>query len=187
MTWKNEPQRHALASEGVKTSFGKLQKIHRNTPPKELYDINWNKAGAIWTSERNMTKVIKLFWWCSINNRWDYFLVDDFLSNFKYTMYDIMDEYVKEYDMNLKVEDLDEELKEKIIKDFQGMYDEQEQKWLFKQNYELWDKLKNWKQLSKNRKIALIDEIIHLEHLGKGNYWELDIPQLREQFEEEYL
>jgi len=55
MTWKNEPIRHALASKGVKTSFGKSryrdmkEQLSRDPdveeyidikPPKELYP-NW--------------------------------------------------------------------------------------------------------------------------------------------------
>lgn len=106
MTWKNEPQRHALASEGVKTSFGKSkyrdmkEQLSRDPdveeyvdikPPKELYPIN--RKGKI---DRGR-QYLKLFWWCDYNDAWHWFPFEEIFEDAKKLIWRRMRSFIDDY------------------------------------------------------------------------------------------
>lgn len=88
--WFNDPYKHALASRGVYTTSRARPKTLKHlgrteVPPKELYDINWERiSGYEGTEEKTkeeMKKVIKLFWWCSYYDSLEYFPFDEFIES----------------------------------------------------------------------------------------------------------
>jgi len=210
--WYGNPYKHSLASQGIKT---KLQQFHNNNrnniPPKELYNIDWNNSSR--RSERE--KMIKLFWWCSINNNWKWYPFDKFFnetSNFIVSEFfeELLESYFfdKEQEMinyldyhnmtrkessdkvfdeidkkmyyeGIDYDNLDNDVKNRIkeiiqsdsVKDF---------------TWDLWIEIKNTENMNLQEKIQLVDRIIHSQHVH-GYMFDIDIPELRKDFEEEYL
>ncbi len=187
MTWKRDPVRHALASKGLKTSYGKLrekiikdinkgaknegQKIEEDRiPPKELHPLDVEYGRRLTEKEKKemVEDTIFAFWWASETDNWDYFPMDkvfDFL-------YDYMWEYVTDWEgRHEKV--LEEEVDEFVEVDEQMMN-------TFSR---LEDMVYNFDDYSKIEKINMIDDIIHTYHYNGTVF---DIPSMRSKFEAYY-
>lgn len=85
--WKHEPVRHSLSSQGINTAFGqsKIRDFEhqiRDEPPEELMLAESDYY------DQNMDEIIKLFWWCSINDDWTHFQYD--------RAFDVMEEIIHE-------------------------------------------------------------------------------------------
>lgn len=195
MTWKDEPIRHSLASRGIPTSFGKLQKFHRSVevekdiPPKPNYETISKMYGV---SDPPLDKVnsevknfIFSFWWASYHNNWKYFDLNEAMMSLK--------KLTKNYIMwDLDIDDSDEFQKlvngKKSIKEIcsknKVYYDE-----YMEDMVKYYKEVRSNRTLDKEEKIQLIDKSIHISHsmgtLLGGDV--LTIPKLRNEFEEEYL
>lgn len=199
--WTNEPNRHALASKGIRTSYGKVQKFHKSddeAPPKELCNINWFDL-----SPYDIKNSIKLFWWSSISNNWDWFEFKPFFKYSKDSLWKRLQlyiesilesmrgsgagwnddyEYIYEKIWDKEFDDFSQEHQDLIWDIIEG--DRIEAK--FMELFVKLDSVDDIDKLSQRRKIELSDNIVHLEH-ESGNVFNIDVKNLREEFEEEYL
>lgn len=84
--WHGESTRHSLASHGVKTTLGKSKvqqfRQDKNVPPEELY----LEKGQY--RKTNIDKIIKLFWWCSYTNNWQWFNFEEAFNLAKDILYE---------------------------------------------------------------------------------------------------
>jgi len=189
--WYFEPQRHALSSCGVKTTFGKLQQFHggkNGQSPSPNYNIissAYTKSEpSIEDYNREVKKFIFDFWHHSINDEWESYPFHKTLST------------LKELTENYLIWDLDLETKEKLkhlnrnnVKDFVKSKNTVNYDNYMDKIVEYYNKIEKWEEKTKEEKIFLIDEAIHIQHsmgtLLGGEF--LSISQLRQEFEEEYL
>lgn len=213
--WFGESSKHALASKGIETSYG--VKDFRETdkvPPKELYNVDWSSEDDYSMEPSEFEKAIKLFWWCSVNDKWQWFPFDKFFNEArKYIESEFFDEILEFYiidrenkirgmtDYGMTIEEAREEVfdeadwemwregftysnmsptVEKKIKKIILNNDVKDETWDF------WKKMSKKGEISLQKKISLVDELIHYEHVN-GYIFDIDVPQLREHFEEEYL
>ncbi|KXB07379.1 hypothetical protein AKJ51_01415 [candidate division MSBL1 archaeon SCGC-AAA382A20] len=211
--WKREPLRHRLSALGISTTA----KYHRNmkaVPPKEFFPY-WDVLEDVTSPEKKeteeMKKLIKLFWWCSVNNNWEWFdferMFESVAPKINHELKRIIEWIIGE---DIQSESLEvppfsplEEQKEDLEKAFlvydkllEGKSTKDDRKYLkdfmfeyrqgeFIGHVDVFHNLMH-PPVSLEDKISLADSIIHLEH-HRGNFWMINIPYLRKQFEEEYL
>ena len=215
MSWRGESIRHRLSALGVKSVSRGIKDIRgideHKMPPKELYNNSTFNTSSLW----DMENVIRLFWWCSVNDAWGWFEFDEV---FKYMKSYIEDEYFKgefvssyfdelnhkKYDL-IEYKGLDNDEAEKIA--YSGVAERKiyyEDKWLEDEDvrnlvkglvlhdsyksglWNIWKDLNDYRKhytLSKSR--HLFETVIHFEHTH-GYMFDIDIEDLREEFEEEY-
>lgn len=207
--WENEPIRHSLSSKGISTTGVNDNIINDEVPPPKptyrkilrtlSHNPSWQKSG-----KEEVKKMIKLFWWCDITDNWEHFNFDEIFNK--------MNTYIKGYirrkiDVELKTGDwrrgdemyeyLDEihreglsDLSDSELKELARIFDE----WCFHrakevtQDIEIYKDLRNYDVLSLDEKIKIFEKLIHAQH-DRGNIWNIEdeIPQLRQEFKEEYL
>lgn len=71
MGWKNEPIRHSLASMGVRTSSGRSKVAETLKKPPRDIKLTSNEYNI-----DNLSRIIKLFWWCHHTGEWQWFNFD---------------------------------------------------------------------------------------------------------------
>lgn len=193
----------------------KVQEFHvfEEAPPKELYDIDWNmvKRNAYNMPDPNMgihpieetKRIIKLYWWCSERNKWDWFPFEKVFKNtivpvrkkLEFAINSFMDNGL--LDLSFKTTD------GKIIEEYEDGYDHWlgdvplkeirknmpkiKEIWKSAERYfEVYESLKKHQDLDRGEKIRLFDRVIHLEH-DRGNLWGLDdMEHIREEYNEKH-
>ncbi|KXB07378.1 hypothetical protein AKJ51_01410 [candidate division MSBL1 archaeon SCGC-AAA382A20] len=194
--WFFEPARHALSSKGIKTSYGvKDFRDTKQIPSKELHDIDWDfwfedkfydlTIPKVWNAEEGLElkiayegkKIIQLFWWCSVNDEWDWF---DFDKAFV-----AVDRAFEWWAKTVNIEDTRNPEE----------YDDEDWKDMYDLRLAIDDYIKHGYSYNTEEKIQLFDEAIHTEHTH-GNIFLayiyliedkfVTINTLREEFENKY-
>jgi len=213
--WFDNPQKHALASKGIKTSYGVRDfRDCDKVPPKELYNINWSPEDDYSMKPSEFEKAIQLFWWCSANDRWEWFPFDKFFNEAKkYIEFEFFDEILEFYiidredkirgmtDYGMSIEEAREEVFDDadwkmwregfVYDDISPKVEEKIKKIILDdivkdEAWDFWKRMSKKEEMSLQKKILLIDEMIHFEHVN-GYMFDIDVPKLRKDFEEEYL
>lgn len=175
--WENEPFRHSLSSKGIETvSSGKIDRFHKKEkyPPIPDYQkvIDNPEKMSIDELREFGRKFAFKFWWHSVNNDWKGYDFDKSVKSMK--------SLVRGY-INWEAKLLDE--KGQLTED----YYRTDWGWQVEDMIGLYRRLEEYdKFMKRQKKISIIDESIHTEHLH-GNVFNLDIDKLRQDFKEEYL
>jgi len=173
----------------MKSKTKKFHKPEVQAPPKELYPLSLESP----VEKSDITKAIKLFWWCSSTNQWGWFDFDKFFNFMSRIFKGLLTEQGQSA--------------ENVIEIFEDHFDDIESAkkyaesppgdWLWRDHQ--FAKLK--KEYDKGadtleKKIQMVDKAIHLQHLT-GNVLEygfdfhtegpINIPELREDFEKKYI
>ncbi len=212
MSWKREPTRHALASHGVRTAYSKVKQFHKDekeAPPKELYEkanyslLSCNTKDDVKERVEGLESVIKLYWWCSSTDNWNWFNFDKAFNQVRVELREVVFPWFKGYHESMvKKKNPNFELKEyldnpdrettNLLLDYCNYHDMSDDIIeALKMYYTVMNN--DGDKLSLLQKINLFDKFIHYEHeyrheyTGTNNFLNLNIPQLRQEFEEEYL
>ncbi len=197
MTWKYEPTRHGLSAKGIRTKSSMdadgIRSDKSQVPPKGFYPLG---GGYNLMGKRGKKKAVKLFWWCSVNDAWEWFDFDEFFGEVE----NLIDQYIygnlgvfsdrKEDVLNGKWDEVKSQIQEKKkkleIDQFDVPATRSSIQFIIDKELEIYHKLDNVDGYSLEEKIRLVDDIIHTSHIT-GYLLEVDIPKLRQEFEEEYL
>lgn len=165
--------------------------------PEKLFD--WDDYQVPHPNRRQARKMLRLFWWCSLEDRWDVFPFQELFS--------VMRRYTRKRLEQMKgrkkkTRFMPSELRGKI-KEAREAFNTLDLDTITREQYEYlmgvfgrftphprynmlriyWKTTHPPKRLTE--KILLTDEIIHLEH-DKGVIWNISIPKQRGIFERKY-
>ncbi len=212
MSWKNEPVRHACSSYGIKTKDYSQVNSKNKAPPKDLFPIDWFKLKENDSTE--VKKAIKLYWWCSSTDNWDWFDFDDVFKSIRMGIDNWLKFNISEYKVYVSGKGYQPVMKgmpisteEAISLIKKGKYRKLKNKGKFESSSRyagVWRekivdmldmaiKMKKQNNLSLDEKINLFDNVIHQEHMrsrhksDEDSWYGIDVDELRQEFEEEYL